>query len=46
MKTESSLTKILNNKKKLLCTVELNAERQTFKMNDKVKCGLQEHVLG
>jgi hypothetical protein len=46
IKTESSLTKILNKKKKLFCTVELNAEGETFKMNDKVKCGLQEQVLG
>jgi len=46
IRTESALTKILNDKKKLFCTVELNAGGQTFKMNDEVKCGLQEQVLG
>jgi hypothetical protein len=31
IKTESALTKILNDKKELFCTVELNAGGQTFK---------------
>jgi hypothetical protein len=45
IKNESTLTTIFN-KKKLFCAVELNAEGQTFKMNDEERCRLQEQVLG